>query len=74
MKAGLARQVRALPARPLTSEENAALERAVGLSLTPQERLDWLERTVAELLELKGRASRASSVREGAPEPLQPPE
>lgn len=64
MKAGLARRVRALPARPLTGEENAALERAVGLSLTPQERLDWLERTVAELLELRGLAAREKPSRE----------
>ena len=64
MKAELARRVRARPARPVTSEENAALERAVGLSLTPQERLDRLERKVAELLTLRGLAARGNPSRE----------
>lgn len=47
----------ALPARALTEDENRALERAIGLSLTPRERLEWLDRTVAELTALRGLAA-----------------
>ena len=61
MKPGLARHVAALPARALTADEDRALERAIGLSLSPQERLDWLERTLAELAALRGLAAAGGS-------------
>lgn len=61
MKPDLARHVAALPPRALTAEENRALERAIGLSLSPQERLDWLERTLTELAVLRGLASGGGS-------------
>jgi len=67
----LARHVAALPPRALTAEENRALERAIGLSLSPQERLDWLERTLAELAALRGLAAASNSVgRETDPAPV----
>jgi len=61
VKPDLARHVAALPPRALTAEENRALERAIGLSLSPQERLDWLERTLAELAALRGLAAGSGS-------------
>ncbi|HSM51258.1 MAG TPA: hypothetical protein VLA75_07655 [Thermoanaerobaculia bacterium] len=63
MKPGLARHVEALPPRALTADENRALERAIGLSLSPQERLEWLERTLAELAALRGLAAGSGSPR-----------
>lgn len=67
MKPDLARHVAALPPRALTADENRALERAIGLSLSPQERLDWLERTLAELAALRGLAAGSGSARRTPP-------
>ena len=72
MRPPLARVVGALPPRALTAEENRAVEQAIGLSLTPQERLDWLERAIVELAELRGLASAAARAR--CVEPDDPPQ
>lgn len=53
MRRKLADAVATLPPRPLEPHESQALERAIGLSLTPQERLDWLETTMEELAGLR---------------------
>jgi hypothetical protein len=58
VKPDLARAANPLPARALDADENRALERAVGLSLTPQQRFEWLERTLAELMPLRGLVGR----------------
>lgn len=66
-RADLEQAAAALPARALTEDENRAFERAIGLSLTPQERLEWLDRVVAELATLRGLAAGRTPTETAAP-------
>jgi hypothetical protein len=51
----------ALPPRDLSSEENRRIERAIGLAMTPDERLAWLEAAVSDLTALWGLAAPEST-------------
>ena len=47
-------------------EEHDRRQAALGLELSPGERLEWLERTMEEMGELLGRARSASGAEDGS--------